>query len=175
MSLTPAPLILTLKFNRSAFDVLDALRKQYFPLARNFIPAHITLFHALPGEQEPSIITCLQSLCADCPPLHLAFPKLRFLGRGVALDVDSHELMLLRKRLATAWDAWLSAQDRHGYRPHITIQNKVAPDEARDLYERLGRQWKPIEARGEALLLWRYLGGPWELKDEFPFGSSHDL
>lgn len=171
--LPPPPLILTLKLDSIAFDVLDELRKQHFPSEKNFIPAHITLFHALPGAQETAIQQTLQSFCEMRSAIHLRFPKLRFLGKGVAIEVDCPELVQLRERLANTWNAWLSTQDRQGYRPHITIQNKVTPDQARQLYDQLTNIWKPLDGYGEGLLLWYYKGGPWELAGEFAFGLSN--
>ena len=164
-----SPLILTLKLEAIAFDRLDALRKRHFPAERNFLPAHVTLFHALPADQNSAIQQTLQAVCAETPALPLAFPTLRFLGKGVAVAIDCPELIRLRQRLTTDWHDWLSAQDRQPYRPHVTIQNKVRPDEARRLYDDLASVWEPLTARGEGLLLWRYLGGPWELVSEFAF------
>ena len=65
----------------------------------------------------------------------------------------------------------LTPQDKAGWRPHITIQNKVAPEQARQLQAKLAASWTPFEALGEGLLLWRYLGGPWELVEEFRFAE----
>ena len=48
--MSEAPLILTLRFDGEAFARLDDLRRAHFPPERNQIPAHLTLFHALPGE-----------------------------------------------------------------------------------------------------------------------------
>jgi 2'-5' RNA ligase len=90
----------------------------------------------------------------------------------VAVTVDAAELTRLRGRLATIWQEWLSAQDRQGYRPHVTIQNKVSSDQARRLYDQLAAQWEPFTGRGEGLLLWRYMGGPWEPAGEFLFGET---
>lgn len=56
-------------------------------------------------------------------------------------------------------------------RPHVTVQNKVSPQKARALRERLEQTFTPFEVRGEGLLLWRYLGGPWELVGEYLFRS----
>lgn len=170
MPLTP-PFILTLKLEQSVFEPLDELRKRYFPPERNFLPAHITLFHALPGDQEPFIRQTLRTICSEVQTLRLSFPRLRFLGRGAAVEVASRELIELRGRLEAAWGMWLGAQDRQAFRPHVTIQNKVAADEARRLYENLIGTWKPLSGRGEGLLLWRYLGGPWEFADEFSFAG----
>lgn len=165
------PLILTLKLGQDAFERFDALRRAHFPPERNHIPAHLTLFHALPGEREADVRRTVAALCAATPVLHLAFPALRFLGRGVAVEVAAPELIALRGRLALFWSEWLSPQDRQGYRPHITVQNKVAPEQARRLYAELGGGWAPFHALGEGLLLWRYLGGPWELAAQAPFAG----
>ena len=165
------PLILTLKLDQQSFDALDTMRQQYFPRARNLLSAHVTLFHQLPDEQELSIRQTLQELCAEIPVLHLSFPKLRFLGKGVAVEIECAELLQLRKKLAADWDALLTAQDKQGFRPHITIQNKVAPDDARRVFDRLAFAWKMADGRGEGLLLWHYLDGPWELVGEFPFAG----
>ena len=168
MSSTPS-FILTLKLEQPVFESLDELRMRYFPPERNFLPAHVTLFHALPGDQEAAVRQTLHTFCSETQTLRLSFPRLRFLGRGVAVEVGSPELIKLRGRLAAVWGRWLGAQDRQVFRPHVTIQNKVAADEARRLYERLNGAWEPLSGRGEGLLLWRYLGGPWKLAGEFPF------
>ncbi len=166
------PFILTLKLDEQSFAMLDALRVEHFPRERNFIPAHITLFHALPAEHELLIQDSLEALCQTTPVLPVSLPKPRFLGRGVALEVNSPDLVRLRKRLAVEWEALLGPQDRQGYRPHITIQNKVTSAQARQLYERLSTEWAPMMARGEGLLLWRYKGGPWDLAGEFLFSEA---
>ena len=163
------PLILTLTFADATFALLDGLRRQHFPPERNFIPAHVTLFHALPGEQQPAIIAALERICNTTAPLPLALPAVRFLGRGVALEVESAALRQLRAALAREWGEWLGAQDRQGYRPHVTIQNKVDAPTARELYTELSANWQQHDAVGEGLTLWYYHGGPWELAGEFPF------
>ncbi|MUL39424.1 2'-5' RNA ligase family protein [Gloeocapsopsis dulcis] len=166
---SPSPLILTLKLDRITFDFFNELRQQHFPSERNFLPAHITLFHALPGEHELSIQQSLQNLCTHTPSLPLLFPKPRFLGRGVAIEVSCSELIQLRQQLAATWNMWLSKQDQQRYQPHVTIQNKVTSDEARQLYNELVSSWNSVNGYGEGLLLWYYKGGPWELAGEFIF------
>lgn len=52
----------------------------------------------------------------------------------------------------------------------MTVQNKVSPDEARRLLRELEAGFTPFTATGEGLLLWRYLGGPWERLRLFRFG-----
>ena len=166
------PLILTLKIDDTTFTRLDQLRKAHFPSDRNFLAAHITLFHALPGDQMESICATLRKVCAATPSIALALPSVRFLGRGVAITVECPPLLDLRRQLADRWQGWLTPQDRQRYQPHVTIQNKVDPAVARNLYEQLTATWQPLAGLGEGLLLWRYLGGPWAAVAMLSFGGS---
>jgi 2'-5' RNA ligase len=168
----PAPLILTLALDPATFAALSALRAAHFPPERNLVPAHLTLFHALPGAELAQIAGELAELAAGTPPLALDLPAARFLGRGVALEVLSPGLVDLRRRLAQRWAPWLSAQDRQGYRPHVTIQNKAPPEVARRLYEEFAPAWRGLAGRGDGLLLWHYRGGPWEAAGRFPFTGA---
>ncbi|MBE9114185.1 2'-5' RNA ligase family protein [Nodosilinea sp. LEGE 07298] len=164
-------LLLTLKLDQTTFERANTLRQQHFPPERNVVPAHVILFHQLPGDRESAIFHSLETLCAQTEPFPISLPSLQFLGNGVAISVHSPALMQLHKTLATTWDEWLIPQDRQGYRPHITIQNKVKPETARQLYEELDAQWQPMTGRGEGLLLWHYHKGPWELAKEFCFAQ----
>lgn len=83
------------------------------------------------------------------------FPGLRSLGRGVAVDVRSAPLIYLRTRLAAELETWLTPQDRQKFQPHVTIQNKVTPEVARDLLERLSSDWQPLAGYGQA---WNFGG-----------------
>jgi hypothetical protein len=56
----------------------------------------------------------------------------------------------------------LTPQDAAGWRPHVTIQNKVAPHEARALLRRLSQDFQPRRVAIGGLAIWRYRGGPWE-------------
>jgi 2'-5' RNA ligase len=167
-----SPLILSLKLDDQTFAVVDALRAQHFPPERNFLPAHVTLFHALPGEHEAAVHQTLQAIVADTPHLKLELPRVRLLGKGVALDLECPPLIRLRRRLAAYWTGWLGKQDRQPYHPHITIQNKVMPNEAQQLYHQLAATWQPLEGNATGLLLWRYIGGPWEFVDEYVFAAE---
>ena len=164
-----APLILTLAFDEAAFARLDALRRAHFPPHLNHIPAHLTLFHALPGEEEAAILLRLAEVARVTPPARVRVTAVMSLGRGTALRLDAPEVAALRAGLAAGWGSWLSPQDRQGWRPHVTVQNKVGPAEARALQEDLHAGFAPWEARAEGLLLWRYRGGPWEAAGQVPF------
>ncbi|MDJ0386673.1 2'-5' RNA ligase family protein [Roseomonas sp. E05] len=167
----PAPLILTLGLDAASFTRLDALRRSHFPPERNHLPAHLTLFHALPGAQYEDVAANLATLAAGTAPLPLRFEGLRSLGRGAAFTVESPALARLRGLVAAAWHGTLSAQDRQPFRPHVTVQNKVAPEAARALLEVLRQGFVPWEGQGESLLLWRYRGGPWEAAAQFRFSG----
>src|SRR3712207_1555034 len=95
-----APLILTLQLDERSFAFFDEQRRRYFPPERNFIPAHLTLFHALPGEQLGTIAADLEALSKEQVPHLLEVTGLRFLGRGVAYRLDSPSLILMRQILA---------------------------------------------------------------------------
>lgn len=172
----PAPtaaLIVTLRLDAAAFARLDALRRAHFPPGRNLVPAHLTLFRALPAEAEAEVAANLETLAAGTPgPLPLRVAGLRSLGRGVAFSVESEPLARLRSLLAAAWHGWLAPQDRQAWRPHVTVQNKVEPAAARALLAELQAGFAPWEMAGEGLLLWRYQGGPWDSAGEFPFGGT---
>ena len=91
------------------------------------------------------------------------------LGGGVAFRVVSEDLDRIRDELSDAFHGMLNAQDSGGWRPHVTIQNKVPVREARQLLEALedGFQPRPLGIRG--LGLHRYLGGPWETLQAWSF------
>jgi 2'-5' RNA ligase len=167
-STTTDPLVVTLLLDDAAQARFDRLRAQHFPPERNFLAAHVTLFHALPGEQLDAVRAELAA-AADRPAFDVAVTGVRFLGRGVAYVLASPEVAELRNDLATAWRPWLTPQDRQPHAPHVTVQNKVAPDVARALHERLLAEFAPETVRARGLGLWRYLGGPWAPVGEHPF------
>ncbi|MGV7031813.1 2'-5' RNA ligase family protein [Methylobacterium symbioticum] len=167
-----APLILTLAFDEATFARFDGLRRRHFPEDLNVIPAHATLFHHLPGDREAAVIETVASLArAEAPP-EVAVTGLRFTGRGVAYNLESARLEAFRARLAQAFAAELTAQDRQGWRPHVTVQNKVRPDVARALHADLAAGFEPYRFTAPATLLWRYLGGPWEAIARLNFGEN---
>ena len=166
-----APLILTLALEAAAQARFDALRAQHFPPERNQVPAHVTLFHALPGTEQRAIEAELARRCADTAPFAVKVAGLRSLGRGVAYVLQSADLARLRAGLAHAWGPWLGRQDRQGYRPHLTIQNKADPASARALLAGLQAGFSPFEVEATGLLLWHYRNGPWEEAGRFAFGG----
>ncbi len=154
------PLILTLVLDAASQAFFDRLRRQHFPPERNVLDAHLTLFHALDGQQEAAILADIRAAVEPAFPIEVH--GLRSLGRGVAYTIASERLAALRGRLATVWAPMLTAQDRQRFTPHVTIQNKVGAAEARALLTTLQAEFAPFQARATGLALWRYQGGPWE-------------
>lgn len=171
MSLQPEPLILTLRLDDGSQETFERLRRAHFPPERNVVPAHLSLFQRLPGSRTGEILEDLDEVGDIYEPTVLTATGLRFLGRGVAYTFESPELESLRSELARRWEPWLERQDRQGLRAHVTVQNKASGERARALYERLAADFEPFEVRGEGLLLWRYLGGPWERVAHTEFGG----
>ena len=163
------PLILTLKMDAASQERFDALRRAHFPPERNYLSAHLTLFHHLPGDQADDIVSEVEEASNQQEPMVIRATGILFLGRGVAFGLRSRELEALRRRLAQAWERWLTAQDRQKFRPHVTVQNKVTPEIARSFRDELQSRFTPFEVGGDGLALWRYVGGPWEPVGVYPF------
>lgn len=113
----------------------------------------------------------LEARCRTMRAPTLEATGLRSLGRGVAIAFASPSLVQLRQGLATEWRDWLTPQDSAKISPHVTIQNKVAPDLARRTLHDLQAEFRPFAATAEGLNLWRYLGGPWEPLRRFRFAG----
>lgn len=170
--MTTDPLILTLTLDADSQAFFDAQRRRYFPAKINYLSAHLTLFHALPGAEYATIVADLEEVAASQPAfLPLQATGVKFMGRGVMYTLDNPDLPALHRRLQRQWAAWLTPQDGQGLRPHITVQNKVDPAVARALHEELAAGFQPFAAQGTGLALWAYKGGPWELRQQFAFGG----
>jgi len=154
-------LIVTAEIGASALAWLDRLRRAHYPPELNRVPAHLTIFHALPPSAEREVRSSLSRTVSAEPP-QASIEGLMNLGGGVAYRVVSPQLDGIRSRLADDFHGLLSAQDSDGWRPHVTIQNKVSAKEARALMIEIERGFcpRPLEIRG--LGLHRYVDGPWE-------------
>ena len=98
--------------------------------------------------------------------------RVRSLGRGVAYDLRSADLVAQRAGLARRWQAWLTDQDARPHAAHVTVQNKVTPERARALLHELQAAFAPYVVRATGLGLWRYLGGPWEPLSSYRFSPA---
>ena len=93
------------------------------------------------------------------------------MGRGVGLRLQSSALEGLRGAIARRVADDLTDQDARRWRPHVTIQNKVTPEEARRTLETVRETHTEYDTQVDALALWHYRGGPWEAAGEFRFGT----
>jgi len=169
---TAAPLILTLALDEAAHTYFNGLRRQHFPPKINYLAAHLTLFHHLPGPELDAVCEQLQACRRQQPGvLPLQVTGLRSLGRGVAFTLENKELLELHRQLQGTFAPYLTPQDQQKLQPHITVQNKVDPATARQLLAELQADFAPFEAEGTGLHLWAYRNGPWESVAEFPFGG----
>jgi 2'-5' RNA ligase superfamily len=161
-------LIVTAELGREDQAWLDRLRRTHYPPERNRLPAHLTMFHALPPSAESEARHRLAE-AAKAPAPRASIVGLMDLGGGVAFRIVSDDLDRIRCDLSEAFRGLLSAQDSQGWRPHVTIQNKAAPKVARALIDELERGFAPRRLKIAGLGLHRYLGGPWEDIAAFPF------
>ena len=161
------PLILTIRLDEESQAFFNRQRKQYFPPERNYLDAHLILFHQLPDE--PSTIEILQAI--QQPAFTISVSGLMNLGAGVAYRMESIELIKLHRELSQSFAAVLIPQDKQGFRPHITIQNKTTPALAKALFFELNVGFKPFEITAIGSDLWTYLDGPWRHEQHYPFAA----
>jgi len=164
-----APLILTAAFDKPTFERFQALRRAHFPPERNQVPAHLTLFHALPASEAASVAERCRLVTRGEPPIEARATGLFNLGKGVAYRIEAPALARLRAELADAWTPLLTSQDRAGFHPHVTIMNKAEPTAAKALLAAMQPLFTPWTFTLIGLDLWRYLGGPWEAAGSFRF------
>ena len=163
------PLIVTAMLADSEQAWFDRLRTAHFPPERNHLRAHLTLFHAIPPMLEDELRQRLAALAAELPPPRADLVGLMNLGGGTAFRIASDDLDAIRAELADAFRGVLTQQDSHGWRPHITVQNKVTAEAARALGEALERGFTPRPLRFTGLAYDHYAGGPWLPGRRYPF------
>ena len=169
---TAAPLIVTLRMGDEAAARFTAMRHAHFPPHRNWLAAHVTFFHALPGGAIDAVLADAAEAAYAQPPFSLRCTGVRFLGGGVAYVLASSEAVALRAALADRWAALLGRQDqaRRGDF-HVTVQNKVAPEAARALESELRATFAPHDVPAVGLDVWHYEGGPWRAAASFAFAG----
>lgn len=156
-----APIIVTALCAPADQTWLDELRRTHFPPERNQLAAHLTLFHHIPPTALDELDGRLRRATAmPAPTATITGPM--SLGRGTALRVASEGLAAIRADLADAFHGLLTPQDAGGWRPHVTIQNKVTPADARALLAELEAWPWPRPLKLSGLAVWLYRGGPWE-------------
>ena len=164
-----APLIVTATFGPGDDGWLQQLRREHYPPGLNRVPAHLTLFRQLPPSLARELSQRLAEAAASPPP-RAAVAGILDLGEGTALRVDSSELEAIRAMMAEAFHGLMTPQDMARWRPHVTIQNKVEPKQAKALQRALRATFEPRPLAIRALAIWRYLpDGRWDPLKTHPF------
>lgn len=161
------PLILTLGFDEAGQAAFEAARRAHYPSGRNRVPAHLTLFHRLPGSDLERIASDLRNLAGRVSPFRYRVATLLDLGGGVAYGLEVPGLAAVHRMLQDLWAGDLGAQDRQALRPHVTVQNKVDRATAERSLAALGARFAPWDGHAPRLDLWHYRGGPWEAARTF--------
>jgi hypothetical protein len=159
--MTRAPLIVLALFPPPLQARLEALRRAHYPAERNRVPAHCTLFHAVPGMVADELVHELAALAARHAPPRARMERVIDLDGGTALAVDSPDLTALRDRISDRFHGMLTGGDAVRARFHVTVQNKVLPREARALQVELAGQWRSLETPIAALAAHRVIDGLW--------------
>ena len=155
-----APLLITAELPADVLEWADALRRAHFPPERNRLRAHVTLFHALPPSVEQELLEVLGDLARSEPP-QARIDGVMKLGNGTALAVSAPLMVNHHAVIAERMHGLLTRQDAQPLRLHITIQNKVAPHEARTLQTSLAAELQPIEFRFRGFGVYAWEDGLW--------------
>lgn len=164
-------LIILAQLGQADFAWLDQLRRRHYPPERNRVPAHLTLFRALPPSAEAEVRRSLSRAAAQRPP-EARINGVIDLEEGAALRVSSPGLEAARDELAGQFRGLLSAQDRGPWTAHVTIQNKAEPKAVRALLRQLREEFEPRPLKIRGLELIRYVDGGWEPLAAYRFRSG---
>lgn len=165
----PMPFIVTAEMPPDILAWADALRRAHFPPERNWLQAHVTLFHAFAPSLRDELRSVLAELSAEFAAPEARIEGLMNLGRGTAIALASPHLLAIRDRIAERFHGALTAQDAHRPRLHITVQNKVTPQAARALQAELAPQIRPRAFAFRGLGLHLYCNPHWEPQGVWPF------
>ncbi|GAA6038946.1 hypothetical protein JCM8097_000587 [Rhodosporidiobolus ruineniae] len=169
--------VLTLALSPSLHDPLNALRTRYFPSHRLKVPAHLTLFHALPHSRLADVVEDVKAVARRTRPFEVKTAEAFLLGKqgvAVAPGTGKNEGAKVHAELRERWKDFLSKQDSKNFHAHWTVQNKVDDEEeVKATFEEVKRWAKEEGATGTAdgLELWRYEYGRWLPEAEFKFGG----
>ena len=167
-ALRGAPLLVTAELPPDVFAWADGLRQKHYPPERNRLGAHVTLFHALPPSAEPAVRTLLAEMARRRPPAAM-IAGLMDLGRGTAFAVESAEMVAIHAELAGRLHGMIQQRDDRPLRLHVTVQNKVAPAEARALQADLAATLQPRRFRFRGLALSHWRDELWRMAQLYPF------
>jgi len=129
------------------------------------------MFQGLPPSAAEEVKQQLALHVAEPPP-RATIAGLMNLSSGVAYRVVSDDLEAIRETIADHFHGMLCAPDAAGWRPHITVQNKVPAKQAKQLLDRLEQEFRPRPLGIAGLSVHRYRGGPWETLASYKFRGT---
>jgi hypothetical protein len=162
------PLLIVAELPADVFAWADALRRAHYPPERNRLGAHVTLFHGLPPSAAGEAVGLLGEMCRRPPP-EARVSGLMDLGGGTAFAIESPAMVALHAEMAERLHGVIQQKDARPLRLHITIQNKVAREQARALQAALGNAPDGPGFRFRGLGLYGWTGRLWQRTRVFPF------
>ncbi|MEQ1542180.1 MAG: 2'-5' RNA ligase family protein [Novosphingobium sp.] len=170
----PAPFIVTAELPVDVFSWANGLRSQHYPPERNWLKAHVTLFHSFAPSLRDELPRVLARLAGEWAPPPAEITGLMDLGGGTALAVRAPGMTALRDRIADHFWAMLTKQDQGDKQLHITIQNKVPRADAIALQRTLEPALPHRRFAFTGLGLHIYRNPHWEAAGQWPFrGKEH--
>jgi 2'-5' RNA ligase len=163
-----APLLITAELPGDVLAWADGLRRRHYPADRNRLRAHVTLFHALPPSAEGEVRRLLGELAKQAAPA-ARITGIWNMGKGTAFDVESPGMIELHALMQERFAGIMTVQDDRKLRLHITVQNKVSYEEARQLQKDLKASFELREFRFRAFGLYAWEEGLWRPIAEYPF------
>ena len=163
------PLIVSARLDDEAQSFFNQKRQEFFPPERNYLDAHLTLFHKLPEDKKAAICNDLKMLTNKTEIMKAEVNDIMFMGFGSAYVIDCPRLFHLRAALVTEWCDLLTPQDKQTFKPHVTFQNKVPAEQAKQVFAAQKDKFTPFSCKILGLSLWHYDNGPWELIEDFMF------
>ncbi len=167
--MTSQPFIVTAELPPDLFKWADALRRAHFPPERNWLQAHVTLFHSFAPSLQRELPGLLGRIAAEHAAAPARIDGLMDLGQGTALAITSPAMLAIRELIADHFHGALTMQDQHAPRLHITIQNKVPREAARALQAELAVTLDSRRFKFTGLGLHRYCNPHWQAQGTWRF------
>lgn len=132
---------MTLSLDKTTHQFLTGLRSKYFPPHRNFLSAHVTLFHALPPQRIHELDGYLDDICKEQKGWEVFIGEPKKMGKGGVMvsvrerpsgtiEAIREDLLSNLQRNAKSREDKLTEQDqRRMGKPHVTVLNKAESEE----------------------------------------------
>lgn len=168
-----APFIVTAELPEDVFAWSNGLRTEHFPPERNWLKAHVTLFHSFAPSLRDELPRFLARMAGEFAPPRAQLDGLMDLGEGTALAIRSPQMLAVRDAIAGHFQDMLTRQDQGGKKLHITIQNKVERKAALALQQQLAPRLVPRDFAFTGLGLHLYRNPHWEAVGVWKFRGKH--